>query len=76
MGDLLNGGVGDYFGADGFISAWYNRNLRIYSNVARLIRTPEERVLLIIGAGHVPILQQLLQSSPVLQLDSLSGVLR
>jgi hypothetical protein len=76
VGDLLNGGLGDYFGADGFISAWYNRNLRIYSNVVRLIRTPEERVLVIIGAGHVPILLQLLQSSPVVRLDDLSGALR
>ena len=76
VGDLLNGAPGDYFGADGFISLWYNRNLRIYSNLARLIRTPRERILLIIGAGHVPILQQLLQSSPVLQLDDLSSVLR
>jgi len=76
VGDLLNGELGGYFGADGFVSAWYNRNLRIYSNVARLIRTPEERILVIIGAGHVPILQQLLQSSPVLRLDDVSSVLR
>ena len=76
VGDLLNGEPGNYLGADGFVSAWYNRNLRIYSNVVRLIRTPEERILLIIGAGHVPILQQLSQSSPVLVLDDLSSVLR
>ncbi len=47
--NLLNGTQGDYFGADAFVSAWYNRNIRIYSNVVRLIRSPEERVLVIIG---------------------------
>lgn len=76
VGNLLNGGVGDYFGADGFVSAWYNRNLRIYSNLARLIRSEDERLLVIIGVGHVPILHELLQSSPVLRLDSVSDVLR
>lgn len=76
VGDLLNGGVGDYFGADGFISAWYNRNTRIYSNVARLIRNDDERILVIFGAGHVSILRELLLSTPVLQLDNVSDVLR
>ncbi|MEP7345169.1 MAG: DUF5694 domain-containing protein [Gemmatimonadaceae bacterium] len=76
VGDLLNGGVGDYLGADGFISAWYNRNVRIYSNIARLIRNDDERILVIFGAGHVPILQELLRSSPVLRLDDMTAVLR
>jgi len=76
VNNLLNGTPGDYFGADGFVSAWYNRNIRIYSNFVRLIRTPEERVLVIIGAGHVPILRHLMQSSPVVRLDEVSAVLR
>ncbi|MBK8247371.1 MAG: hypothetical protein IPK85_08250 [Gemmatimonadetes bacterium] len=76
VGNLLNGPAGDYFGADGFVSAWYNRNLRIYSNIARLIRRDDERVLVIIGAGHVPILRELLVSTPVLRLDNISDVLR
>ena len=76
VGDLLNGAPGDYFGADGFVSAWYNRNIRIYSNVTRLARNPEERILLIFGAGHVPILQHLFESTPVLRLDDVRSVLR
>jgi hypothetical protein len=76
VGNLLNGAPGDYLGADGFISGWYNRNIRIYSNVVRLIRSPEERVLVIFGAGHVPILRHLFQSSPVVTLDDVSTVLR
>lgn len=76
IGNLLNGAPGDYFGADGFVSAWYNRNIRIYSNIVRLIRTPEERVLVIFGSGHVPILRHLFQSTPVVRLDEVSAVLR
>ena len=76
VGNLLNGPLGDYFGADAFVSAWYNRNIRIYSNIVRLIRSPEERVLVIIGAGHAPILQELFLSSPVVRLDDVRAVLR
>lgn len=76
VGNLLNGTPGEYFGADGFVSAWYNRNIRIYSNIVRQIRTPDERVLVIFGAGHVPILRHLFQSTPVVSLDEVSAVLR
>lgn len=76
VGNILNGAPGEYLGADGFVSGWYNRNIRIYSNVVRLIRGPEERVLLIVGAGHVPILRHLFESSPVVRLDDVREVLK
>lgn len=76
VGTIVNGEIGDYLGADGFVSGWYNRNLRIYSNVVRLIRSPEERVLVIFGAGHMPILRHLFQSTPVATLSDVQEVLR
>jgi hypothetical protein len=75
VGSLLNGPPGDYFGADGFVSGWHNRNIRIYSNVARLIRAPEQRALLVIGAGHVPIIRGLLASAPFVRLVDAADVL-
>jgi len=75
VGSLLDGPPGDYFGADGFVSAWHNRNIRIYSNVARLIRSPEERVLLVIGAGHAPIIRAQFASAPFVKLIAVSEVL-
>lgn len=75
VGDLLNGPPGDYFGADGFASAWYNRNIRMYSNVVRSVRGPDERVLVVIGAGHVPILRELMLSTPVVRLVEVADVL-
>lgn len=76
VGSLLDGPPGDYFGADGFVSAWHNRNIRIYSNVARLIRSPEERVLLVIGAGHLPIIRAQFSSAPFARLVEVAEVLR
>jgi hypothetical protein len=78
--DLLRASHGAYFffasfrvndgeafpGPDGFASAWHNRNLRMFSNVQRLANTPEDRLLVIVGAGHVPILQQCAQCCPTM----------
>ncbi len=55
-----------YLGAD-LRAAWYDRNLRIYRNLLRL-SSPDQRVLLIIGAGHLPILRFLASSSPQVRL--------
>ncbi|MGA9771874.1 MAG: DUF5694 domain-containing protein [Blastocatellia bacterium] len=59
---------GDKFiGAD-VLAGWYQRNFRIFSIFAPVIESVEDRVLIIFGAGHSPILRELVQSSPDLQL--------
>jgi hypothetical protein len=58
---------GDYAGVDR-ISAWYNRNLRIFRNLQRITDGPRERIILLIGGGHVPILRHCAQASPEYEL--------
>ena len=53
-------------GPDGFASAWHNRNLRMFSNLQRLASAPDDRLLVLVGAGHVPILQQCVQCCPTM----------
>lgn len=76
VGALLRGAPGEYLGADGFVSGWYTRNLRIYSNIVRSFRGPDERVVVIFGAGHVPILRELFLATPVAKLDEVRDVVR
>ena len=64
-----------YVGAD-VLTAWYQRNFRIFSNLAPVIQSPEDRVLVIFGAGHAPILRELVQSSPDLQLVEANDYLK
>lgn len=61
------GGDQDDFGVD-FTTGWYNRNLRIFRNIQRINRSSGERILVIIGSGHVPILRFAAQSSPEFEL--------
>jgi len=67
VGQMEVGGDGDYIGAD-VRTAWYNRNIRIFSNIQRSVTESGERVLVIIGAGHAPILRHLVQGSPEFRL--------
>ncbi len=69
-------GAGDkYYGADQLAGNWYSRNLRIFANVLKLVDSPDERIVVIIGAGHIPILRSLAQSAPQLKLVEVREVL-
>jgi len=50
------------------LSGWYDRNLRIAVNVLRLADSPEDRILVIFGSGHGPLLRHYLRESPRVDL--------
>lgn len=57
--------VGDsesYVGAD-LVASWYERNLKIFANLKRIVE-PRDRILVIFGSGHAPILRQLVTAHP------------
>jgi len=65
------GQAGDYAGPD-LLTDWYGRNIRIYSNMVKLIGGPTERILVIYGAGHLGWLQENVKMSSNLCLRTLS----
>ena len=65
------GEPGDWAGAD-LVSEWFRRNMRIYSNVMQLVESPNERVLVIFGAGHLGWLRNNFASNPNLRLRRLA----
>jgi len=50
------------------LAGWYKRNLLIYGNLVRLIESPGERILLLIGQGHAKLLSEYVAESPNLRL--------
>lgn len=56
-----------FTGADE-VTRWYQRNFRIFTNLAQLVTAPTDRVLVIFGNGHAPLLRELVQSSPDMKL--------
>lgn len=64
----------ELFGPDAGIG-WYVRNLRIFHNIVRLTESTEDRILVLIGAGHIPIIHHAVDASPQYQLIPVSEVL-
>jgi len=60
----------DWAGAD-LVADWFRRNIRIYSNVMQLIESPNERILVIYGSGHLGWLQHDFASNPKVRLRKL-----
>src|SRR5690625_1867390 len=46
----------DYFGVNFETGRWFNRNLKIFRNIQRIKIKPDDRILIIIGAGHLDLL--------------------
>lgn len=70
--------VGDQdtpLGADVVTGWWYSRNLRIFRNMQALTKGPDARLLVLIGAGHVPILKQCVEASWDHDLEDLAAFL-
>jgi len=52
----------NYIGTD-VLADWYVRNLKIYTNLTRIIGSADDRILLIIGSGHVNLLRRFIDES-------------
>lgn len=52
-----------YPGAHWVIHNWYARNFKIFVNLTRITESADDRILLIIGAEHVFLVQQFLEDS-------------
>ena len=52
-----------YPGANWLAHDWYARNLKIFVNLTRITESADDRIILIIGDGHVYLVQQFLEES-------------
>lgn len=70
-GDNLNP-----IGADGFITRYFNRNVRIYSNIQRITTSKNDRILVIYGATHMYMLEEIFRASPEYRIRDIMKYLR
>lgn len=78
FGAYLHGGfeLSDQRGADILSLHWYNRNLRIFRNIQEITTSPEDRILVLFGAGHMGILKHLFECSPQYKLVRLGDLVK
>ena len=73
--DMAQIGSGaEYVGAD-VILRWYERNMKIFVNISRLAVSPNERVLVLIGGGHLPLLTHFVEGAGRFRLEPASRYL-
>jgi hypothetical protein len=68
------GDLWEFAGPD-LLTFWFQRNLRIYNRIAALIESPEERILVIYGNGHLGPFRQIISADVRVRLRKLSELL-
>ena len=56
-------GLGREYQGANWVWYWYERNLKTFVHLTRITESADDRILLIIGAGHVYLVQQFLEDS-------------
>jgi hypothetical protein len=64
----------EYAGPD-LVARWFERNIRIYRNIVALITSPDDRVLVIYGSGHLGWLRQNVENDASVRLRKLGELM-
>lgn len=75
FGAVQLGDPDDEAGPD-LVASWYQRNIRIYNNIVRLIDSPTDRILVIYGSGHLGWLRQDVTNDGTTTLRTLADLTR
>jgi len=65
----------NYVGAD-LIADWYSTNIHIYTNILRIIKPTDKRIIVIFGQGHIPILKHLLSNNSDFEVIQVKDILK
>lgn len=61
--DLMDFGKDENYVGTNVVSDWYQRNLKIYTNITRITEGKSDRILVLYGSGHSFLLKQFLRDS-------------
>lgn len=54
----------------------YSTNLHIYTNILRIVKPTEKRILVLFGQGHIPILKHLFENNPDFEVIEVKEILK
>ena len=63
-------------GPDALSMWWYSRNLRIFNNILSTQPGSQDRIVVLFGNGHAPILRHCFETSPEFELIELKSLLK
>jgi hypothetical protein len=74
--DVARVGAGEDQPGALWVGSWYTRNLRILNNLVDVAPRPDDRVLVIYGAGHAYLLRQMARESKAFRLVDADQILK
>ncbi|MEL1245519.1 DUF5694 domain-containing protein [Flavobacterium sp. DGU11] len=69
------GGSGNFTGAY-LVSEWYRRNLYMYSLLQRLTEAKDDKVMVMLGAGHTAMLREFIKYDSTFEIVELKDILK
>ncbi len=73
----LSYGENENYVGVGFTTSWYDRNLKIFTNILRQIDVKNDKcIFILMGASHTAILRQFFKSHPLFEIIEIEKVLK
>lgn len=66
----------DDFTGPSLVSNWYKRNLYMYSLIQKLTESTDNKIMILVGAGHAALIREFITHDPEFELVELSTVLK
>ncbi|MCR4030568.1 MULTISPECIES: DUF5694 domain-containing protein [Flavobacterium] len=66
----------DDFTGPSLVSNWYKRNLYMYSLIQKLTESTDNKIMVLVGAGHAAVIREYIMHDPVFEIVDLSTVLK
>jgi hypothetical protein len=64
----------NFVGADG-VTTWYKRNLYMYSMIQKATGSKDQRIMILLGSGHVSMLKMFIDDEHILKVVELEDLL-
>lgn len=76
LGTANRGGKTDNFVGAFLVSEWYKRNLNMYSLIQKLTENSDDKVMVLLGAGHTKMLREFIKYDPTFEIVELETILK
>ncbi|WP_428231764.1 DUF5694 domain-containing protein [Flavobacterium sp.] len=72
----IKGGKTDNFVGAYLVSEWYRRNLYMYALIQKLTESKDDKIMVLLGAGHTAMIREFVEHNPEYEIVELATVLK
>ncbi|WP_394776684.1 DUF5694 domain-containing protein [Flavobacterium sp.] len=72
----IKGGKTDNFVGAYLVSEWYRRNLYMYALIQKLTESKDDKIMVLLGAGHTAMIREFVEHNPEFEIVELATVLK